>query len=1194
MDALFNLQCDVNASIEKAFKNFKKSPKDRLTWVYIETRLESLESLWSDFVERHKEIVAAPKSDLKARYFTDDYRYITEEMYTDYKAELKGALVKTKEVSKVSHESDSSTSGNVKLPKITIPIFSGDYTSWTSFKDLFISVVHKNESLDNVQKLHYLKGQLSGEAEQLLRHINISGDNYEQCWTLLQNRYDNKKFLANCWLKRLINQNCMSVESANGIKNILDTTVDSLNALKNLGVDVTSWDILVIFLTSSKLDSETRKQWELSTMNSSSELPSFKEFKDFLEGRYRALEYIDEASTRKQSTYSKPKVLHAIESQSSVPMVSLITSSELSSTQELSPSNEGTPAKITSHLSTEGDFSRPGQVLLATAIVKADASNGNSQMIRVLLDQGSTSSFITEATVQLLGLKKVPARSEVMGLGGNQSACSQNMVQLTIHSIHDPTFTIQIKAHILKTITSLLPSEKISSKKWIEIKDVFLADPEFHTPNKIDVLLGAEVYAQVIREGLIRGPPGAPIAQNTAFGWILSGQTDSRGNSISCHHITVTTHMDENDVLKKFWELETEHSFFKKNILTPEEETCEQFYERSTKRDKDGRYIVRLPFRDEDPQCKYGNSRDIAIKRFQMLERKFEKNPEVKTKYSEVIHEYLDLDHMIRVQHDEDPKDAEAVYLPHHAVIREDKSTTKVRIVFDASCKYANNVSLNDSLMVGPKLQPDLRHIIMRWRCHPICLIADLVKMYRQVKIAEEDTNFQRIVWRDNPQSEIEDYKLVRVTFGTAAAPYLAVKTLQQLAIDEGANYPTASVKTKSDYYVDDLMTGCETVEEGIQLYKEMTRLMAKGGFQLQKWVTNDETLAKKIMAGKIEDKEVDIKTDEILKILGLTWNRTHDAFKYSVQLPPLQTPVTKRKVISDISRLFDPLGWVAPVIIEAKTFIQTLWLSGIEWDEELPNKLLKTWTTYRENLLQISEVQFPRWIWTKSSDMSVEIHGFCDASTIAYAAVVYLRVVDKEGNVKTSLIAARTKVAPVKQVSVPRLELCGAVLLAKLIREVSEVLIIPKLQLHAWTDSTVVLSWLGSHPSRWNTFVGNRVSEILSILDNTQWAHIPTSQNPADIASRGMIPTELAHSKLWKEGPSLLKTQIIEYSKPRDISTDLEKRAIKAHLVTSIDEDEIWTKFSSLQKLIRVIAYCRRFLNLRKTAGEKRNPTYI
>lgn len=320
MESLYSIQCDCKASIERAYKNFKKSPKDRLTRAYIETRLESLESSWLEFKVTHKDIIKTPSSDLKDKYVTSNYYDDTEELFMEYKTELKGALEKlSREIPKHSQEADSkpNSSCNTRLPKITIPVFSGEYTSWTSFKELFISLVDKNDSLDSVQKLHYLKGQITGEAEQLVRHIPIAGDNYEQCWNVLKNRYDNKKFLANCWLKRLINQNCMKDESASGIKNLLDTTVESLNSLKYLGVDVSSWDIFVVFIISSKLDMESRKQWELHS--SSPELPTFKNFESFLESRFRALENVDDCSKR---SFSKQKVLHAINSPNAASSVS--------------------------------------------------------------------------------------------------------------------------------------------------------------------------------------------------------------------------------------------------------------------------------------------------------------------------------------------------------------------------------------------------------------------------------------------------------------------------------------------------------------------------------------------------------------------------------------------------------------------------------------------------------------------------------------------------------------------------------------------------------------------------------------------------------------------------------------------------------------------------------------------------------
>ncbi|XP_063540322.1 uncharacterized protein LOC134749332 [Cydia strobilella] len=637
---------------------------------------------------------------------------------------------------------------------------------------------------------------------------------------------------------------------------------------------------------------------------------------------------------------------------------------------------------------------------------------------------------------------------------------------------------------------------------------------------------------------------GFPLLQCTTLGWILSGTDGS-----TSVHDTVTvlhTQVNEDDQLKRFWEIEAEPNVHSK-LFTKEEQRCEDLFASTTVRTQEGRYVVKLPFRD-DHTCK-GNSREIAVKRLRSLERKLEKDKTLKARYTEVIQEYEQLGHMILVT-EPDHKKREAIYLPHHAVIREDKSTTKVRVVFDASCKYDEGISLNDQLMTGPTLQPELRHLIMRWRRYPVCLVADIVKMYRMVRVANEDTDFQRIVWRENAEDEIKDYKLLTVTFGTASAPYLAVKALNQVACDHREQYPIAAPRVHQEFYMDDLMTGCQTEEEGLQLYREMKGLLNEGGFVLQKWASNKKELSKQInkregenLGNEEEKSNLEIKTDNITKILGLTWNRDDDEFQYSVKLPPLSPPATKRKIISDVSRLFDPLGWLAPCVIAAKMFIQRLWLAGIGWDEEPPSDILQDWLTYRKQLAHLIDFRIPRWLHTHADDTLHELHGFCDASNAAYAAVVYLRVVDSTGNIHVALVTAKTRVSPVKQVSIPRLELCGAVLVTKLLAEVAEVMEIPKPNIKAWTDSTVVLAWLNKHPSSWKTFVANRVSEILNTMDSAQWAHIRTKENPADCASRGMQPAELKEHDLWKFGPKLLHDKTIHYAKPKNNETNLEQK---------------------------------------------------
>ncbi|XP_045502155.1 uncharacterized protein LOC123699276 [Colias croceus] len=798
-------------------------------------------------------------------------------------------------------------------------------------------------------------------------------------------------------------------------------------------------------------------------------------------------------------------------------------------------------------------------------------------MVRALLDQGSQASFVTEATVQLLGLKRTSVNGLVSGLGDGQMHI-KHVVTLCLKSRHNSEFSINVKAYVLTSLTSMLPCVKLDAPNWLELENVELADPGYATPGKIDVLLGAEVYAEILLTGMMKQPKGNLIAQNTAFGWVLSGKvSDSLSDKYKAKsfHLQVRT---DDDFLKRFWELEAEPDMIVKKF-TREEQLCEELYEKSTVRNRDGRYVVTLPFKNKDPECQYGESIDIAKNRLVALERRLKNNPKLYEEYRRVVEEYLDLNHMSLVEED-DLDNPTAVYLPHHAVVREDKDTTKVRVVFNASSKGTNNVSLNDDLMIGPKIQQDLRHILMRWRTHPICIVADLVKMYRQVLINPRQTNFQRILWRTLPDQPIKHFKLLTLTFGTACAPYLAVKTLQRLAEDEKLKFPVASEITKNDYYIDDLMTGCDTLQEAKIIYNEMNKLMKSGGFTLQKWSSNCKELLKYIGEDNKEKEEsMLIKVDNMVKVLGISWNRSSDRFVYSINLPEIKFPITKRQVLSNIAQMFDPMGWIAPVIIVAKLFIQKIWKAHLDWDDALPEDLNEIWLNIRQQCKEIQRVEIPRWICC-TSQSHVELHVFSDASRSAYAAAVFMRVINHDESIHVRLVSAKTKVAPIeKEVSIPRLELCGAVLAAKLVNEVSQVMKVCKDNIYGWTDSTIVLAWLKGGASKWTTFVSNRVSEILTIMDYDQWGHVSTEANPSDCASRGLTPTELLSHSLWWYGPEWLKNRNIEMKNPEIVDTDEERRQVSLIVKQDKCEDFEWLKFSNLTKMLKVISYCRRIL---------------
>ncbi|XP_045542389.1 uncharacterized protein LOC123723515 [Papilio machaon] len=410
----------------------------------------------------------------------------------------------------------------------------------------------------------------------------------------------------------------MTIESSITLKQLLDTTTDCLHELSNLGVQVDAWDIIVIYLIGSKLDVETRKQWELQVSQSCDELPSFKTFRDFLEKRFRALEFLEPQSSKSSSS---TKALHVV-SKISCPLCSeehllcrckrkhhtllhkkFDPNTEADSSAPVTSANKEPPqneSKAEPHISTHFAKNVRSQVLLATAVVKARSRNGYSQVLRALLDQGSQASFITESAVQLLKLKKMAVKTTISGLGGGHSdLTSKYMVQVNIQSLIDPNFNFQIKAYVLSRVTSILPERKFTLVDWPELHSVELADPNFNKPSKIDILLGSEAYTKILKEGLIKDPRGKTMAQDTYLGWIVSGEVEDEWQSH--HKLTISMHakVETDQILKRFWELEAEPTNSESSILSPEEQACEDYFAATTRRDENGRYIVKLPFRSK-------------------------------------------------------------------------------------------------------------------------------------------------------------------------------------------------------------------------------------------------------------------------------------------------------------------------------------------------------------------------------------------------------------------------------------------------------------------------------------------------------------------------------------------------------------------------------------------------------------------
>ncbi|XP_035227029.1 uncharacterized protein LOC118199315 [Stegodyphus dumicola] len=655
----------------------------------------------------------------------------------------------------------------------------------------------------------------------------------------------------------------------------------------------------------------------------------------------------------------------------------------------------------------------------------------------MLIDSGSQGSFIREHCVNLLQLKRTSANISVNGLSSQKIGKVSGSVQLQVTSPFYKNASISVNALIIPKITCDLPHYQVDRYVLTSFKHLWLADTNCFQPGPIDILLGADVFGEIMLHGRLTVPGHSLTALESIFGWVIIGKTKSVSQTIVSNHASCTNVQLQ---LEKFWKLE-EISDIKH--YTEEEIECENHFKRNFSRDS-----------------------TVNI-----------------TNLWRTINQRLG--HMELIPENEiDVPANSSFYLPHHSV--PDKNGDKFRVVFDGSAKSSSGISLNEKLMVGPQLQIDLTTLIIRFRIHRIAITADIEKMYRQIIL--KDADFQRIVWRDSLYKPIQDFRLTRIAYGTASASYLAVRCLQQLAIDEATNFPLASKTCLRDFYVDDLMSGASSVTEAIKLQMQLNQMLSH----------NDDTV----------------------KTLGILWHPASDMFLFKVNSSYPEV-LTKRTLLSIIAKTFDPLGWLAPITVRYKLIMQRLWKHQFQWDEKVPPDIECEWKQLTEDLLFIKSIKISRFLLVES-DNQFQLHGFCDASEKAYAAAIYYRSVLDTGQINVQLVIAKTRVAPLKTISLPRLELCGALLLTKLMDFTGRALNTPISQVYFHTDSTIVLAWIRSHASRWKTFVANRVAKIQTLSSPVQWHHVSGNANPADLATRGVLSSALVTS-LWLRGPDLL-----------------------------------------------------------------------
>lgn len=374
----------------------------------------------------------------------------------------------------------------------------------------------------------------------------------------------------------------------------------------------------------------------------------------------------------------------------------------------------------------------------------------------------------------------------------------------------------------------------------------------------------------------------------------------------------------------------------------------------------------------------------------------------------------------------------------------------------------------------------------------------------------------------------MREYELCTVTYGVSSAPFLAIRCLRQLDQDDGPDFPLAKNILVSATYVDDIFVGADSIAAILNVQSQINGLLVRGGFELKKWASNCAPVLQSIAP---EDRATgplfEPKNEQAVKVLGIHWDTNQDTFGYHSTIEEV-TP-TKRSVLSTIARLYDPIEALSPTIFWAKCLMQKLWVAKLDWDMILPPDLALDWHQFITELDALSQVTISRHI-PVSQDMDVQMVGFCDTSQQGYAATVFLRVVEYD-LARIYFLTCKTKVVPLKcsqmdiSLTIPRLELCAAFLLARVMAQQLRILQdkVNITAVRAWSDSTIVLGWLSAEQRLFKIFVTNRVAKIKSLIPHCVWAHINTKENPADPASRGILPNELTSCFLFFQGPRFL-----------------------------------------------------------------------
>ena len=873
-------------------------------------------------------------------------------------------------------------------------------------------------------------------------------------------------------------------------------------------------------------------------------------------------------------------------------------------------------ATSVSHLAASGSASK--STMIVPVWVYCEKEMTKKRLVYAMLDTQSDTTFVTEKTCEELGITGTSTSLKLSTMSSTDNIIpSEKISGLKICGF---TESEEIRIPIAYTRENIpvnrdhIPTARTASR-WEHLKGI--SGDMSQTTLDIDVglLIGYNCPRALAPLEVIVGGCYEPYGLRTPLGWSIVGITESGPSDDFggvCHRLSSSeTHK----------RAETSESTLSlrpgiKEVLCPQQvvRTLERDFSENLKGRpfsiedskflkilgdglqlrKDNHFEMPLPMRDSPALV---NNYQSAFQRLRKLQQRLQKDERFRDHYVDFMERVIKQGYAEPVS-EKGPSttNGEVWYIPHHGVYHPRKPD-KIRVVFDASAVF-QGVSLNKRLLQGPDLTNNLIGVLCRFRQQPVAVMCDVEQMFYQFGVTDEYRDYLRFLWwKDgNTKAEIKEYRMTVHLFGATSSPGCANFGLKKLAEEaEKTHGEDVASFIRQNFYVDDGLTSLQDATEAISLLRRTKAACESRGLKLHKFVSNVPRVLKELVETNVPVKNASLSgPKDVERALGIIWNTEDDCFSFSIKPSTKNLRPTRREILSMVCSIYDPLGFLSPVILEGRLILQEICRDQLDWDIPLPEKLQPRWSSWTSSLEELQNVVIPRCHQPQGFGRvkDVELHHFSDASSMAYGQCSYLRLVNEQGRVHCSLVMAKSRVAPMKAVSIPRLELTAALVAVKISRLLNEELQFENITNYYWTDSQVVLGYIANEAKKFHVFVANRVQQIKDSTEVDQWNFVRGKDNPADEASRGLSASALTDDSRWLSGPEFLWQEKLPSKTPLARIPDDDPEVKATVMSTRVTEDSniltVLNKCSSFSKAVRIVALCLRWSkNRKKSTGE-------